>query len=704
MKLKEKIVKEALAKLNWTQIKDHFDEIGLDKEVLEVFLEHMLRDSRIIMNYPNPKREAVRVSFFESLKKHTENSLGKFGVDAIEKVVNQIERFENGYRGILKLLDLSKISHQPPKVRISAYIHRAVDEYIHLVKLVNKEFMSRQIPPSIHGSLQMPNREEPLNPDGVIGTIVETLTMSLIMEAFKNKFIDENDIVIIPKLHEIDEDLIFQAGLTQLLAVYWRWWRRTEERARFLGCNIKDIEAENFPKWVPSDTQKLTIFESSIEDLPNFIANERLDFWLAQNYFRLITESTVSSQNWSINQKTQLPPNGFVSVEEAHAAVSLREILSYDIFSDKDQPEGLRLIEWLRGYSVLKALAEERNGDRNQMTSLMTIISSEELQAFMQNCGLTKNQTEIFIRAVTLRTSSRDLFDTPLIKIEDGSYILFAPGLISVNLAKIVLSNLSNAKVSFQRKGKAFETEILNFFDKQNLVAKRVKTSIDREEYEFDAVMTWGDYIFIFECKNRSLSNNQPICSYYFNLEMVSSAKQVLRLANCIKTNPERFNNLLNTDVTSKTIIPCVLNALPFSIPGNENNVYFLDASGLKRFFQERYVNFISPHLLEKDRKFIHRSAVHSLWSGDEPSPEDFIRHLEDPFQFNLMMSHTQIYPKVFHIDQFSLIVTEEFIQTPITLESLSELVGVSHEKVSSEHEAVFNIAKKLRELNKKEP
>ena len=45
----------------------------------------------------------------------------------------------------------------------------------------------------------------------------------------------------------------------------------------------------------------------------------------------------------------------------------------------------------------------------------------------------------------------------------------------------------------------------------------------DGEEYEFDAIVPWGDYVFLFECKNGTLSGNNIVPAYYFALEQRSA-------------------------------------------------------------------------------------------------------------------------------------------------------------------------------------
>jgi hypothetical protein len=92
----------------------------------------------------------------------------------------------------------------------------------------------------------------------------------------------------------------------------------------------------------------------------DYLANERLRDRLTQTFLEMNVELRVLERGVGIDGEAKLPPGDFVSAEEIHAAVSLSEILGYAIASDMEQPGGLRLLEWVRGYAVLKELGQQR--------------------------------------------------------------------------------------------------------------------------------------------------------------------------------------------------------------------------------------------------------------------------------------------------------------------------------------------------------
>lgn len=158
-----------------------------------------------------------------------------------------------------------------------------------------------------------------------------------------------------------------------------------------------------------------------------------------------------------------LPPAGFVSAQEAHSDVSLSEILGYAIVDDQEQSCGLRLVEWVHGYAALQCLADERYS-RDGRSSLYFIEPRQTLVALLDRVGLKQGAAETFIDQASLRASSRDLFDQPLIRMQDGSLLLFGPGILNSDPARLTLSAIGNRSGQLGRKGKAFEGETLRFF------------------------------------------------------------------------------------------------------------------------------------------------------------------------------------------------------------------------------------------------
>jgi hypothetical protein len=153
-----------------------------------------------------------------------------------------------------------------------------------------------------------------------------------------------------------------------------------------------------------------------------------------------------------------------VLINESWYYVSLSEILGYSIVDDQERPCGLRLVEWIRGYAALQCLAYERYS-RNGKSGLYFGALRETLVGLLDRVGMKDRAAETFIDRASLQVSSRDLFDQPLIRMQDGSLLIFGPGILNADPARLTLSAIGNQGEQLGRKGKAYEGEMLRFFE-----------------------------------------------------------------------------------------------------------------------------------------------------------------------------------------------------------------------------------------------
>jgi hypothetical protein len=206
-------------------------------------------------------------------------------------------------------------------------------------------------------------------------------------------------------------------------------------------------------------------------------------------------------------------------------------------------------------------------------------------------------------------------------------------------------------------------------------------------------VVVWGDYIFVFECKNRSLSGNDPAQTYYLILRCT---EQAARLANALVQYPDIVEREIGTEHVGKTVIPCVLHSLPYSRLDPLDGVYFTDASALTRFLQQQYFRVKVPHRIG-NATLLHRTALKKFWKGEKPTADDFIRELAKPFPLELSMNHLELMEFKFAISSSEEVVTTELTRTPMTTRSVCEAVGADPDAVFREIAEISQQARKLR-------
>lgn len=704
--LREQIVKNALAALDWPMLQAHLDQIAVSRDQLIELCGHIRRHTDLICKYPRKKFELGRTAFLDQLRAYAEAHLGAEAGGKVASETTLIALIERGYRGILDVLGHCAIGQRPAAIRASGSISRACHEYQELLSRRDKVMAEAKELNLMSGLQLQGDNGQSVSLDAVVEGLSESVAMTLIMEAYKNSWF-VHDVVVLPDFPEVDDEVRYQSGMTQELALCWRQWQRMEKRRRFLDGDLMLYRGDQLPPGLPNSITTLIAYSPeenglSQREIYDYLANRRLHDRLIQTVMEMQIENALSRQVVGIAAGAELPPEQLVSIEEAHADVSLAEVLGYSIVEDEERPAGLRLLEWVRGYIVLKEIAKARTHDQTVFGDAYAIrLEEAELVGILKNCGLKEATAARFIELTCLHRSARDMFDCPLVRFGSSSYLLFAPAVIDLNIPMVVLSNLSNRGAELGRKGRAFEQVIHDVFRRHGMPVFGFRVHRGGEEYEYDAVVPWDKYLFVFECKNRSLSGNDPAQVYYFDLEVASHARQVRRLANALVTHPDIIEQEMGAKYTGLKIIPCVLHSLPYSRVDDIDGVYFTDWSALTRFFAQPYFRIQLPHRVG-NATLLHRVAIRRFWKGEAPTADEFLNQLRRPFQLELFMKHLAVESVNFAVSEREIVVTRELVRTELTARSVSDSLGVDSDKVLQEIAAISENVKALRsELEK---
>ena len=696
--LRESVVKDSFAELNWNKLRLHLDAISLSVNQLKQLRAHIRRHTPFICTHPREEFEERRNEFFRSLKEFIGLRLDCHAKQEIESEIGLLDTIERGYRGILAVLDKCAISQHSAPIRVSASISRACNDYQELKRRHDIALSNAKELDATSGLLIEDDDGNSISPDAILEGLSETVAMTLIMEAHRNDwFID--DIITLPSLPSVGDEERYQSGSTQVLALCWRQWQRVEKRRRYLDGDLLGFSGSDRPVGLPQQISTLYEYRPLEEGLSerevyDFIANRRLKDRLIQTYFEMEIETTASAHTVGIANGASLPPENLVSVEELMSCTALSEILGYSIVTDTEQPCGIRLIEWVRGYIVLKEIVKDRgNSTKLSGASYAVFMSEAELMETLRTCGLEDDTARQFIAMTCIHRSSRDLFDCPIIKVSDSGYLIFGPGVANLNIPLALLSNLSTRRINLGRKGEAFEQSVRELFRSKNIDVYSFTAHRDEQEFEYDAVVAWGSYLFVFECKNRSLSGNDPAACYYFDLEVISQAKQVRRLANALEKHPDIIEKHLGRKYVGNKVIPCVIHSLPYARFGDDEGVYFIDFSILGRFFDQPYLRVKVPHRIG-DAVVLHRTAVSKFWQGDSPMASDLMDQIRKPFQLELMMKHISLKPLQFPIGQSEMVIAPELVREQMSAKTVSEAMGADSDYVLGE---IASIAEQVR-------
>lgn len=631
--LSKKSVDNAIGALDWKRLCKIIEEQKGKGDIVSELCSHIQMHSDIIQRYPNKKLNKKRDMFFNELKNYFRSKYGIKSEQSIQREYELIKLIERGYHSIVNVLSQCAIENHNPQIRISAYIQRMCDEHNILSDKIKDKYHNKNMFASTDPFVETHYGSE-VDASSVCEGFSKIIATTLIMESYKNNFFNNDDIVVLPKLVDIDEKICFQAGSTFFLASSWAGWERLEKKKRFLGGSFqknnteKDNKEIEYIEFIPS-MSALKI------DLYDLIAHSRMKEQFFQIFFSQHVSKFDLDNHSGIELGAPLPPEGYVTLGEKAALVSLEDILGYSILEDQEQPAGIRLLEWIRGYAILKEIA---NSSFNKNGFLTTIMTESKLLKIFKSCGISRKKAKKFFSLISLQKSSRDMHDYPLIQIEGEKYLIYGPTLLDMNIALVVLSNLSTHRIDLSRKGQAFEQVVHDMFGLIHMETFHFKAHRNGEEFEYDVILPFEDYLFVFECKNRSLSGRDPVSMYYFDQEMHASIKQVKRLASALEKHPDIIEEYMGIKHVGKKIIPCILNCLPYS-RGNVDGVYVTDYSVITRFFVAPSIYFgIAGN--KNGHANVEEISVKHLWDEGKPTAASLIRQLERPIQFIVNFAH----------------------------------------------------------------
>lgn len=634
--LSEKIVKEALEKFDRKTLMAHLVSLQWTEEAVDRLISIMREGGLPLIKHVNPNARAKRASCIAAIEAHLETVLGSSQADKLRALVSLISRIEEGYGEILAASDACSGARLDPKIRISALLAAGLQEAReHHARLMAELDVAGTL--DGHG-LSLPGAREGdrIDPEVAVDSAVQAVTMSLLMQGHRHKLFDKNGIFEIPAPVSVADADVTAVHSILYYAQSWRFWEYVEQDARYFGGDIEAIGLEEIAdEWREQGVHKFWRHnsESLLWGMIDLAANQRLAQQLGQNYFEVI-HSSAAAKRVGIAGTAALPPNEFISADELHSLWALRQALSIEPTEHHERYFNLTLVEWLRGYSALRALAGEGTEQEADSSSSMKLIPRRTLIRTLQRLGLKGRTAENFIQHTLLCRSSRDLFDTPLIAVEGDQVLLYGPALGSAIAAQVTLSRLSSLKQSFEIRGPAFERAMLALMQAQGLRAVSVEEKRGSEVYDYDLLVRWDPYVFLFECKSRSLSGANKIRSYRFLSEVELQIKQVTRLVEGLRNFPDILDHHLGAGASSLKLVPCVLNALPFA-PGELDGIYFCDASGVGRLFESAHFN----NILASSTKPTIKLPSFRLWAGDSVVAEDLMRQLDRSPQWQMALA-----------------------------------------------------------------
>jgi hypothetical protein len=658
-KLNENAVTKAIAELKIAKLTAEMDRVGWSTETVEALSGYIRRASGLIIRYPNPPKMAKRDAFADELIRLAGANLNG-AAQELGAAFYQIGVAEDGFHRIIGFMNETDWHKLTPQVRVAALIERAGREVELAIKNATTQLGQK---PSFNLIAPVIRDEggRPMDVEAPISAIVSGLSASIMMVGHQEGWFS-GDQLVLPDLPLPTKDDVEVSGWPLSLAAGWHRWETIEEQARFIGPNIVEVTDGDVPDFVDPGHDLVYKYDPPDRLWYNEVATWRFGDRVRQTRAESAREFPAPTPT-AIEDRPPLAPKAIICENEYLSFLGLCERLGMDISENKRLIAGLKLPEWLRGFSALSVLAGRKFEDN---PTWHQVWNHRDILSTLTKAGLTSDKASRFISNVTVNKKTRDFFDAPLLKMSDQRYMVFIPTMRDSSPYEIMMSVFSGLKESFD--GKPFERRVLELFRENGIPAENVKFKVGGQEYDCDAVAVWNEQVFLLECKNKSLPGSRATLAYHFDSELLGDIVQVGRLRDGLVANPEQLNQRFGPGTSDLPITMIVLRNALYARNGDHHGVYFYDFSALSRFFKSRHMQVSTG---PQNGPFVTSETYATLWSSETPSASDLLEELKDPVQLRLNRFHTRKLSLVQGLDSKTCSVSSLLVRDEISAASL---------------------------------
>ena len=606
------IAKSAKAR-EWQNLIAEFDKLPNSEQtsVLGKVSELIFVEGLLVVRFPDEDAEKRRNAFKGWLATKSSSLLDKTGQVNIERGIAQSEAVESLFRDAYKrCCDLA--DGQDPVSLVWASIRLAHQEYLKWWSQAMSAAQANPIGDRISEKLSTA-------PDGFAATFTDiAFKIDAVLQRELRFFGVENDwmkdTLKIPG-HMKEAPLRIAQNRRDALAILDRV-EDTDNRSRLFGGGVVSLIVD-----LPEVKGKLTTGAFPVDwQIALTVAGERLQRRINQLHDRFRNERSDT-----ISQASSLED---LSKSEELEHFVFNELTGKPVEADGEAFVMLTAWEWIRGYSVLRFLAQQYLHDAENPSDPIRISRTGILDVLV-DAGFKPPSSERFVQLCSFNQKSVDLHDCPIIQVGNDDLCLLPFPANTQSVTRLVLSQLSKLGIRFDDKGTVLENR-LNRLLSLHGVRCAPNPSNGRDAPEIDQLALWEDKLFVFECKFYSLPSENARHQFDFCTYQVDAADQLLKKVKAIESDRSIVERALGvgSDAEWSEIVPVVLNGMPFSLPGRVNGVYYADYSSVERFFESGKLNALKADSKETP-DFSDSDEPIDLWAGGKPTVSDLMCMLE---------------------------------------------------------------------------
>ena len=610
-------------KINWTSLIDKIEmlPIGERASVLSKVAERIFLEGLLIVRFPNIAAERNRNAFKQWLAETSRSLLDESGRIAVVRGIEYSERVESLYRDAYEACCKLAEGYDPTSL-VWASIRLSHQEYLEWRSQAMSAAKANPRGDRISDKLStLPDGAEATFTD-VAFKIDSVLQRELRFLGLQNEWMEET--LKIPG-HMKEASRQIAKDRRNALAILDRV-EDTDNRCRLFGGDVVSLNV-NFSEI----KGKLTTGVFPVDwQIALTVAGERLQRRIDQLQDRFKNMGTEPSGQTSSSFEDLLAK----SEELEH--IVFGDLTGKRVEADGEAFAGLTAWEWIRGYSVLRFLAQHYLHDAKNVSDPSRLARAGVLDV-LAKAGLKPPSSELFIELCSFNRKSVDLHDCPIISVGNDDLCLLLFPANTQCVTRLVLSQLSKLGIRFDDKGTVLEDRLNRLLTSLGIRCGDFHRK-GREELEIDQIALWEDTLFVFECKFHGLPSENARHQFDFCRNQSNAAEQLLKKVVAIEKDKSIVKRALGvgTNPEWSNTVPVVLNGMPFSLPGMVNGVYYADNASLVRFFESGKLSPMKPDSSESP-DFSGIGEPVDLWASTKPAVADLKRMLQVNPHFELL-------------------------------------------------------------------
>ncbi|MNW44749.1 hypothetical protein D3C74_219900 [compost metagenome] len=391
-------------------------------------------------------------------------------------------------------------------------------------------------------------------------------------------------------------------------------------------------------------------------------------------------------ENSTYNKTRKLAPSGYISFNEKLTCEFIKEYFATSNLEYKF--DGVTIAEFIRAYLTISIECEtffkkrklNRNQDVLSLSDVCIVKSKNKWINLLVTAGIKLDSAKKIIDNLTFNEKSKDLFDCPLIRVDDYLVVLPSVSLLT-DPSRALLSNLKRRNIDVNIKGDLFEEELINTVVSTGLQC----INLERYDYECDAVFSLDNDLYFVEAKH--LNDPTSYREYMSNLDKIHEAcVQLERIVDYYSTHTNLSEIKEKLQISEiNNIYKVVVTNTAQGKKNNINNTFVIDETCFTGYFLRRPPQIVSI----KNGKVDLHQLFDEYYTGDISSKQ-FLKFIEASPFINFYLDRTEYHTFDF-IEQLGVKLVDFGIKinTYVDIDSLSNselmelnrVYGTDHKK-----------------------